>query len=98
MENNVKILSFDSLPGEVAAMNRKLDLLLSFVSPQGSEKDRDRLLTLDELQNYLPEQPAKPTVYGWVNERKIPFEKHGRRLYFRKTSIDKWLENGRQIF
>lgn len=95
MESDNNSVTFDSLPGIVAEMNRKLDLLLAGKNPV--ENDKDRLMTMDELQNYLPEHPAKPTVYGWVNDRKIPFEKFGRRLWFKKSSIDEWLENGRQI-
>jgi hypothetical protein len=32
-----------------------------------------------------------------VNARKIPYEKHGKRLYFRKSIIDEWLNKGRQM-
>jgi len=54
-------------------------------------------MTLEQLVDYLPEHPANQTVYGWVNDRKVPYEKHGKRLYFRKTTIDTWLSNGRQM-
>jgi excisionase family DNA binding protein len=52
---------------------------------------------MEELREYLPENPARQTVYGWVNERKIPFKKFGKRLYFRASEIDKWIANGRQV-
>jgi len=57
----------------------------------------DPLLSIEQLINYLPDHPARQTVYGWVNDRKIPFEKYSKRLYFRESSIDNWLANGRQI-
>jgi len=75
-------------------MNRKIDLLLAERQPQA---EKDELFTLEQLQNYLPENPAKQTIYGWVNNRLIPFEKHGKRLYFRKSEVNEWLENGRKI-
>lgn len=87
--------TFEELPRFVFEMNRKLDLLLSGKTDR--EEIKDRLMTMEELQDHLPEHPAKPTIYQKVNERKIPFEKHGRRLYFRKSTIDEWLANGRQI-
>ena len=59
-------------------------------------EEEDRLMTLEELQKFLPEKPARQTVYGWVNNRIIPFEKHGKRLFFRKSRIDFWLSNGRK--
>lgn len=59
--------------------------------------NEDPLLSIEQLIEYLPEKPARQTAYGWVNDRKVPFEKFGKRLYFRKSAIDQWLNNGRQI-
>ena len=89
-------LTFDLLPKMVAEMNRKLDLLLSGnEQPQTKEK---ALMTIEELQQYLPDKPARPTIYQWVNNHQIPFEKFGgRRLWFRKVDIDNWQSNGRKI-
>jgi len=87
--------TFDSLPGLVAEINKKIDTLME---NQGSRaKEEDYLMSMEDLREYLPEHPARQTVYGWVNNRKIPYEKYGRRLYFRKSEIDRWLLNGRQI-
>lgn len=55
------------------------------------------LMSPEQLSDYLPEHPARQTIYGWVNNRKVPFEKHGRSLLFRKSLIDEWLNNGRQF-
>jgi len=86
--------TFETLPQRVDEIDKKLDRLLSQteVTP-----DRDFLMTLEQLVDYLPEHPANQTVYGWVNDRKVPYEKHGKRLYFRKSTIDTWLSNGRQM-
>jgi hypothetical protein len=88
-------LSFNDIPEALSELNRKIDILLS-QSQDKKPDDQDKLLTLTELVEYLPEHPAKQTVYGWVNDRLIPFEKHGKKLYFRKSVIDLWLSNGRQ--
>lgn len=87
--------SFDSLPGMVAEINKKIDLLIA--DRVSHSKDDDYLMTMEDLRDFLPENPARQTVYMWVNEGKIPFEKYGRRLYFRKTDIDRWISVGRQI-
>ncbi|MCK4921844.1 MAG: helix-turn-helix domain-containing protein [Bacteroidales bacterium] len=87
--------SFDDLPEIVVEISKKLDLLLSDRITQ--VKDEDNLMTMEDLRDYLPENPARQTVYAWVNDRKVPYEKYGRRLYFRKSDIDKWLSNGRQV-
>ena len=86
--------SFDDLPEIVVEISKKLDLLLSDRITQ--VKDEDNLMTMEDLRDYLPENPARQTVYAWVNDRKVPYEKYGRRLYFRKSEIDKWIANGRR--
>lgn len=88
-----KLITFDNLPESISELIIKVDRLLSMQS--APQDEFDKLLTIHELQNYLPEKPARQTVYGWVNGRKVPFEKHGKFLYFRKSCIDKWLNNGR---
>lgn len=87
-------VNHENLPQAVGELHDKVDRLLA----QAEVKpDRDFLMTLEQLVDYLPEHPANQTVYGWVNDRKVPFEKHGKRLYFRKSTIDTWLDAGRQM-
>jgi Prophage CP4-57 regulatory protein (AlpA). len=92
----MKTLTFDELPGAIMEMNNKLDVLLAEYSSKPRE-DQDRLMTIEELRIYIPEQPARQTVYDWIFKRKIPNEKFGKRVYFRKSEIDTWLANGRQM-
>ena len=93
MENTI---SFNDLPNAVMDLSRKMDILLSRATEQQID-DEDKLFSIEELIDYLPEHPARQTVYGWVNSRLIEFEKYGKRLYFRKSTINFWLANGRQI-
>lgn len=53
-------------------------------------------LNIDELCEYLPEKPAKPTIYTRVGKRSIPYHKQGKKLYFLKSEIDEWLKAGRK--
>lgn len=39
---------------------------------------------------------SKFTMYGLVSKRAIIHYKKGKRLYFRKTDLDKWINNGRR--
>jgi len=89
-------VTFDNLPQAVEQLREKIDLLLSQSAQTQSHDDPHKLMTVEELRSFLPEQPARQTVYGWVNDRLIPYEKHGKRLYFRKSAIVRWLDNGRQ--
>ena len=57
----------------------------------------DRWFNLQELCDYLPDRPAKQTVYGWIGHHTIPFHKKGKKLQFLKSEIDAWLlEDQRQ--
>lgn len=87
-------LTFDQLPKAVSELNEKLDKLISLQDQPKEEPDK--YLSLNQLINYLPEKPARQTVYGWVNSRKIPYHKEGKQLLFRKSEIDQWLRNGRR--
>lgn len=58
--------------------------------------ETDRWFDLTELCNYLPDKPAKPTVYGWVHVGLIPCHKGGKKLRFLKSEIDTWLKQGRK--
>jgi excisionase family DNA binding protein len=60
------------------------------------QRDSNHWLSLNELCDYLPDKPAKPTVYGWVSKGEIPHHKKGKKLYFLKSEIDVWLQSGRR--
>ena len=56
----------------------------------------DKWFNIDELKDYLPDHPAKQTIYGWVSKREIPFHKGGKKLRFLQSDIDKWLSCGKR--
>jgi excisionase family DNA binding protein len=58
--------------------------------------ETDRWFDLNELCDYHPDKPSKPTVYGWVNVGCIPVHKGGKKLRFLKSEIDSWLRQGRK--
>lgn len=93
----MQTMTFDQLPSAVLEIDRKLDRLLDQLPLIKNPVKEDPLLTMEQLIDYLPEHPARQTVYGWVNFRLIPYQKYGKRLYFRKSAIDNWSNNGRQV-
>ena len=50
----------------------------------------DRLLTVQELSEYLQIKPS--TIYKKTCARQMPFTKIGGYLRFSRTKIDEWLE------
>lgn len=51
----------------------------------------DRLMTVEELAAYLNLKPG--TIYNRVSQRTIPFEKVGRSVRFRRSTIDEWIKS-----
>lgn len=58
--------------------------------------EADRWFDINELCQYHPDKPSKPTVYGWVNAGSIPVHKGGKKLRFLKSEIDSWLKQGKK--
>jgi excisionase family DNA binding protein len=52
------------------------------------------ILTLEEVATYLRLTPQ--TIYKWAQEKRIPAAKLGKEWRFRKSIIDRWLDE--QIF
>jgi excisionase family DNA binding protein len=51
--------------------------------------DPQPLLTVDEAVHYL--RISKNTIYGYTSKGRIPHIKQGKRLLFRKSQLDAWL-------
>jgi excisionase family DNA binding protein len=63
------------------------------VSP-GEENGRapaNDILTLEEVASYLRLTPQ--TIYKWAQEKRIPGAKLGKEWRFRKSIIDRWLDD-----
>lgn len=56
-------------------------------------KDRPIYLTLKEVAELLKVKPR--TVYAWVSDNRIPFERKGSLLRFRLDAIVAWNEPAR---
>lgn len=63
--------------------------------------EEDRLMSLSEYQDYeerrTGKRPAKQSIYEKTSKRLMPFEKHGKYLYFRKSAINQYFDNGKQM-
>ncbi len=92
-------ITFEQLPKAVAELHSKLDglekLLGQKTTPQQSH-ELDRWYNINEICQYLPDKPSKPTIYNWVRESKIPYHKGQKKLRFLKSEIDHWLKSGKQ--
>lgn len=95
-----KEITFEELPQAVSYLIEKVESLEKVL--QNNEEKRykteNRWFNIDELIDYLPDKPAKATVYGWVSTRQIPYHKgnSGKRLRFLQAEIDEWLFEGKR--
>lgn len=58
------------------------------------EEETERFFSLEEASKFL--QLAKQTLYSFTSQRTIPFIKKGKKLYFRKSDLEKWLNEGQK--
>lgn len=90
---------FDELPKAVNYLISTVEKLTKTLKngveqTQNLEKSPE-WMDVGELKKYLPDHPAKTTIYGWVSKKKIPHHKRAKSVYFLKTDIDEWLRDGR---
>ncbi len=56
----------------------------------GSYLDNE-ILTIEEVASYLRLKPQ--TIYKWAQEKRIPAAKLGKEWRFRRSVIDRWLDD-----
>jgi excisionase family DNA binding protein len=56
--------------------------------PAGADHE---ILTLEEVAHYLRLKPQ--TIYKWAQEKRIPAVKLGKEWRFRRSIIDRWLDD-----
>jgi len=88
--NDPKI-TFENLPQAVSQLYTKLESIESLLLQDKPEPDR--WLSMNELIEYMPGNPAKATIYAKISDRQIPHKKVGKRLAFLKSEIDEWIHS-----
>ncbi|KAF0197138.1 MAG: hypothetical protein FD166_2097 [Bacteroidetes bacterium] len=59
------------------------------------QSDQNELLDIKKTAEIL--FLSVPTIYGLVSKRSIPYYKRGKRLYFRKDDLLKWIAGSRRM-
>ncbi len=59
-------------------------------------QETDEWFDIHQLREYLPDRPARATIYQWIHSRQIPYHKGSKKLRFLKSEIDLWLKSSRQ--
>lgn len=69
-------------------------LLSANGAEQKDSSDENEILTIDEASKFI--KLAKQTCYQLCSKKAIPHYKRNKRLYFKKSELLKWLEEGKQ--
>jgi len=94
---NTSEITFEQLPAAVSQLFQKLENIERLLTlRQAKQPEADQWLDLQSLCAYLPDNPARQTVYQWVHTAQIPYHKGSKRLRFLKSEIDAWLKEGRR--
>ena len=93
------ISNLEEMPQALNYLISKVESLEEMVNELSVQKDvpeQPEWMNIDDLRQYLPSHPAKQTIYGWVNDKVIPYYKNSKKLTFKKSEIDEWLHQGRR--
>lgn len=96
---NVNELSFNDVPKALAYLVDKVDRLESLLEKHNQApvpEPASKWMDVKELQAYLPDHPAAPTIYGWIRNGLIPYYKKGKKLAFKRSEIEEWMNSARQ--
>lgn len=62
------------------------------VAERAGDGEADRWLTVAEAAEYL--RCSTGRIYQLVSARRIPYSKDGSRTLFRRSELDRWVEQG----
>ncbi len=98
MKNLTQDLTLETLPKAFTHLTNEVSEIKRLLLEKSNEQptETDQWFDLNELCNYHPDKPSKPTVYGWVHFGTIPCHKGGKKLRFFKSEIDEWLKQGKK--
>lgn len=84
---------FELILEQLYCLERKVDKLIKEKEAEKGIAPDDELLTVQNATAFLRISPS--TLYQLTSRHEIPFMKRGKRLYFNKEELRKWVEEGR---
>ena len=90
----MKPFTFDQIPIMMKRLYDKLETLEKLIEKIPSkDENKDELLNIEEASKLL--NLSISTIYSKVCKREIPVNKQGKRIYFYKHELMKWIKSGR---
>lgn len=96
IKNTTMNYTFEQLPLAINKLHERLDGIEKLLqSSQMADLELfSELLTIQQASKFL--NLSVPTLYSKVSRKEIPVNKKGKRLYFSKSELVKWVRSGRQ--
>jgi len=85
---------FEIIVQRLENIEKLLNELTKNVNNTKFKEDTDEIMTVEQLSTYLT--IARQTIYGKCAAKEIPYFKTGKRVYFKKSEINDWLNSGRR--
>ncbi|TDD77239.1 helix-turn-helix domain-containing protein [Flavobacterium caseinilyticum] len=90
----MKPFTFDQIPVMMNKIHDKLEYLEKLiVRISNVEENKEELLNIQEASKLL--NLSVSTIYSKVCKREIPVNKQGKRIYFYRHELMKWIKSGR---
>ena len=85
--------TFDQLPGVVAMLANEIRELKQLIqqSSASQKPDPEEMMDMKRLREFHPEHPAR------VRAGVIPYYKTGKKLIFKRSEIEAWINDSRQM-
>lgn len=90
----MKPFTFDQIPVMMNKIHDKLEHLEKLIIRISIvEENKEEILNIQEASKLL--NLSVSTIYSKVCKREIPVNKQGKRIYFYKHELMKWIKSGR---
>ncbi|MFH6991682.1 helix-turn-helix domain-containing protein [Flavobacterium sp. FlaQc-48] len=90
----MKPFTFDQIPIMMSKLHDKLEHLEKLILKISiTEENKNELLNVEQASKLLNLSVA--TIYSKVCRKEIPVNKKGKRIYFYRHELMKWIKSGR---
>ncbi len=90
----MKPFTFDQIPVMMNKIHDKLEHLEKLIIRISNvEENKEEVLNIQEASKLL--DLSVSTIYSKVCKREIPVNKQGKRIYFYRHELIKWIKSGR---
>ncbi|MFV5703299.1 helix-turn-helix domain-containing protein [Flavobacterium sp. XS2P12] len=90
----MKPFTFDQIPVMMNKIHDKLEHLEKLIVRMSNvEENKEEVLNIQEASKLL--DLSVSTIYSKVCKREIPVNKQGKRIYFYRHELMKWIKSGR---